>query len=110
MGLSTFMVGEEGFEPSLPKGNQILSLTRLPFRHSPKLVYILTLNLFLLYNFSVVTDDPYEQEQQRQAQLRKVEFILVKLLRVINYILVMVIRIIAGVLKSLLTLFGLKFK
>lgn len=29
------MVGEEGVEPSRPCGQQILSLSRLPFRHSP---------------------------------------------------------------------------
>ena len=32
----TYMVGEEGLEPSRPCGQQILSLPRMPFRHSPK--------------------------------------------------------------------------
>jgi RNA-directed DNA polymerase len=31
------LVGKEGLEPSHPRGHQILSLARLPFRHSPKL-------------------------------------------------------------------------
>ena len=38
-------VGRGGLEPPRPCGQQILSLSRLPFRHQPSYVFIIAKNM-----------------------------------------------------------------
>ncbi len=39
------LVGPVGFEPTLLLGNTVLSRARLPFRHGPKLYFIVSLSI-----------------------------------------------------------------
>ena len=48
------LVGPVGFEPTLLLRNTVLSRARLPFRHGPKLYFIVSLSITSYYFFFAI--------------------------------------------------------
>ena len=48
------LVGPVGFEPTLLLGNTVLSRASLPFRHGPKLYFIVSPLLLLAYKLAYI--------------------------------------------------------
>ena len=109
--------------PHFHKGNQILSLTRLPFRHpgsfhSPvwrMFVYerpppgSLIHFIIILYNpnMEVSYQSEYDAKQDQDKYMRKAEFIFAKVLKVIFNFLIMLLKLVWTITRNVLRTFGI---